>query len=120
MKCFKHASTDAVAVCSWCGRALCRDCIPPAPASRILCSTECLDAASRQENALQTLLYSTARSAKASAFYCYLCAALSAGAALVAWFMLPSPFLILFTSACAVVLFVSGLWYGRAAKRRTL
>jgi hypothetical protein len=32
---------------------------------------------------------------------------------------LPSPFLILFTGACAVVLIASGIWYGRGAKRQT-
>jgi hypothetical protein len=37
-----------------------------------------------------------------------------------AWFMLPSPFLILFTGGCAVVLLLSGFWYGRAAKKRAL
>jgi len=120
MKCFKHTTADAVAVCAWCGRALCRDCAQPQGASRMLCSSECLEAISRHENALHLILQNTVRSARASAFYCYLCAGLSAGAAIVAWFMLPSPFLILFTSGCAVALFVSGLWYGRAAKRRTL
>jgi hypothetical protein len=53
---------------------------------------------------------------KASAFYCYLCGGLSAGAAVAAWFMLPSPFLIYFTGACALVLFAAGFWYGRGAK----
>jgi hypothetical protein len=30
--------------------------------------------------------------------------------------MLPSPFLILFTAGCAVVLLASGIWYGRTGK----
>jgi hypothetical protein len=34
--------------------------------------------------------------------------------------MLPSPFLILFTGACAVVLLASGIWYGRGAKKHSL
>jgi len=41
---------------------------------------------------------------------------LSAAAAVVAWFMLPSPFLILFTGACAAVLILSGIWYQRGAR----
>jgi hypothetical protein len=73
---------------------------------------------SRTEKALEAILHQSIRSAQASAFYCYLCAALSAGAAIVAWFMLPSPFLIIFTAACAIVLTVSGIWYGRAARKR--
>jgi len=58
------------------------------------------------------------QSARASAFYCYVTAGLSAAAAVVAWFILPSPFLILFTAGCALVLLISGLWYGRAAQKQ--
>ena len=64
------------------------------------------------------ILQRSAQSARVSAFYCYVSGGLSAGAAVVAWFMLPSPFLILFTGACAVVLIASGIWYGRGAKRK--
>jgi len=63
------------------------------------------------------MLRQSTQSASASAFYCYLCAALSAGAAIAAWFMLPSPFLIYFTGACALAFGVSGFWYGRASRR---
>ena len=38
-------------------------------------------------------------------------------AAVAAWFMLPSPFLIFFTAGAALVLFAAGFWYGRGAKR---
>jgi hypothetical protein len=65
------------------------------------------------------ILHRSAQSARDSAFYCYVSGGLSAAAAVVAWFMLPSPFLILFTGACAVVLTASGIWYGRGAKRQT-
>ena len=53
------------------------------------------------DQALQMILQRSVQSARASAFYCYLTAGLSAAAAIVAWFMLPSLFLILFTSGCA-------------------
>ena len=66
---------------------------------------------------MELLVWKSAQSLRASAFYCYLCAGLSAAAAVGAWFMLPSPFLIYFTAACAVVLGFSGIWYGRAAKQ---
>jgi hypothetical protein len=68
--------------------------------------------------AIQQLLAKSAQSARANAFYCYLTGALSAAASVVAWFMLPSPFLILFTGGCAVVLIASGVWHGLAAKKR--
>jgi hypothetical protein len=64
---------------------------------------------------MQMMLQHGRQNAKASAFYCYLCAGLSAAAAIAAWFMLPSPFLILFTGGCALVLTASGVWYGRIA-----
>ena len=120
MKCFKHSPTDAVAVCVYCGRGLCRDCVPIVPAARIVCSPDCGSALARDAKALGQLLRQSSQNARASAFYCYLCGGLSAAAAVVAWFMLPSPFLILFTGGCAVVLIVSGIWYGRGAKKQNL
>jgi len=86
-------------------------------AARIVCSDKCAEALSRGEKALDSILKQSTRNAQASAFYCYLCAGLSAAAAVAAWFMLPSPFLIYFTGGCALVLLVSGIWYGRAAKK---
>jgi hypothetical protein len=83
----------------------------------LICSAECAAAVARAEEAVDLLLRRTAQSARASAFYCYLCAALSAGAAVAAWFMLPSPFLIYFTGACALAFAASGLWYGRAGAK---
>jgi hypothetical protein len=85
----------------------------------MVCSTQCAEALSRSEQALEAIFQQTRSSVQASAFYCYVCAGLSGSAAVVAWFMLPSPFLILFTAGCAVVLLLSGIWYGRAVKKRT-
>ena len=118
MKCLKHTATDAVGVCAYCGRALCPDCIQAGSAPRLVCSAGCAEALERGEKALEAMLYLSVRNAKASAFYCYLCAGLSGAAAVVAWFMLPSPFLILFTAGCSVALTLSGIWYGRAARKR--
>jgi len=118
MKCTKH-SAEAVAVCAYCGRALCNDCIQSPTAPRMVCSSDCATALTRADQGLQMILQRSAQSARASAFYCYVSGGLSAAAAVVAWFMLPSPFLILFTGACAVVLIASGIWYGRGAKRQS-
>jgi len=117
MKCFKH-KTDAVAVCAYCGRAMCEDCAPAAAAPRMICSNECATALAQQDRGLQAILQKSVQSLKASAFYCYLCGGLSAAAAIVAWFLLPSLFLIFFTGACAVVLFASGIWYTVVARRQ--
>jgi hypothetical protein len=116
MKCFKHNQTEAIAVCPHCGRALCPECVPTPTSARITCSAECAAALASEGEALQSLLDKSVQSARASAFYCYLCGGLSAAAAVAAWFMLPSPFLIYFTGASALALTAAGHWYGRTAK----
>jgi len=83
----------------------------------MVCSSDCATAFDRNERAVHVLLEKSAQTARATAFYCYLCAALSGAAAIVAWFMLPLPFLILFTGGCALVLFVAGFWHGRVAQQ---
>jgi hypothetical protein len=118
MRCPSHKA-EAIAICSYCGRAVCDACAHSIEAERISCSEHCATALTRNEIALQTVLQQGKQNAKASAFYCYLCGALSAIAAVTAWFMLPSPFLILFTGGCAVVLTASGVWYGRIAGDKT-
>ena len=117
MKCINHNAADAVAFCMYCGRGLCPACIAFPTASRMVCSSGCQTALERNERAVQLLLDKSVHSARASAFYCYLCGGLSAGAAIAAWFMLPSPFLIYFTGACAFVCFAAGFWHGRGAKQ---
>ncbi|HWD21441.1 MAG TPA: hypothetical protein VHB20_19400 [Verrucomicrobiae bacterium] len=115
MNCFKHP-VAAVGVCAYCGRGLCSACAPDA--ARLVCSPACEAALTRDGQAMQMILQKSVQSLRASAFYCYLCGGLSAGAAVAAYFMLPSPFLIYFTGACAVALISSGVWYGRVAKRQ--
>jgi hypothetical protein len=116
MKCISHNS-EAVAICAYCGRALCSDCIHTPEAARMVCSQRCADALAEGEKTMLMMLQHGRQNAKASAFYCYLCAGLSAVAAIAAWFMLPSPFLILFTGGCALVLAASGVWYSRIARQ---
>jgi hypothetical protein len=118
MKCFKHNSTDAIAVCANCGRALCLQCIPSSTAGRLTCSTECTAEITGNSKALHLLLEKSQQSARASAFYCYLTGGLSAAAAVAAWFMLPSPFLIYFTGGCAGALFAAGFWHSRVARTK--
>ena len=115
MKCFKH-SAEAFGVCAHCGRAVCKDCLTSTTAPRLACSSECENALAQSQGAIQRLLEKSAQSARASAFYCYLTGALSAAAAVAAWFLLPSPFLIFFTGGCAAVLIASGAWYSRGSK----
>ena len=80
MKCLSH-KTEAIAICSYCGRAVCDECAHSIQAERITCSEHCATELKQNEIALQTMLQQGKQNAKASAFYCYLCGALSAIAA---------------------------------------
>lgn len=117
MKCYTHA-TEAVGVCAYCGRGLCADCAKSGGGGiRLTCSPNCAAALTRAEQALESILQKSLQSAKVSAYYSYLCAALSGGGAVAAERYLPSPYLVGFTTACCVVFLASGFWYGRVARR---
>ncbi|HZM04529.1 MAG TPA: hypothetical protein VFC44_16110 [Candidatus Saccharimonadales bacterium] len=119
MKCLPHQA-EALGVCAYCGRAVCVQCLPAPPRRRLACSVECAAASERSEGALEMILQKSLQSVRASAFYCYLCGALSAGASVAAYYMLPSPFLIYFTAGCAVALIASGIWYSSIARKTKL
>src|SRR5271170_2145693 len=117
VKCAEHKA-EAVAICTYCGRALCADCAKHSETPRMACSDACAMALLQNDKAIQSLLQKSVQSAQASAFYCYLCGGLSLAAAVGAHFYLPSPFLILFTAGCGVVFIISGIWYGRMARKQ--
>lgn len=121
MKCFKH-ETESVAVCAYCGRGMCASCASALTlaAPRLACSEECAKALARNDAVLQLLLQKSRQSARANSVYCYLCGALSAGAAVAAWFWLPVPMLMWFLAASAVALIISGAWFGRGAGKMNL
>ena len=117
MKCAAHHS-EAVAVCAYCGRALCADCAKSSTTQRMICSDACAAALAADEKAMQLILQKSLQSAQASAFYCYLCAGLSAAGAIGAEIYLPVPFLVWFTAGCSVIFIASGIWYGRIARKQ--
>lgn len=117
MKCLTHQA-EAVAVCAYCGRALCADCQKPSRTRRMVCSDECAATLTRDDQAMQLILQKSLQSARASAFYSYLCGGLSAAGAVGAWYFLPVPFLIWFTAGCSLVFVASGIWYGRIARNQ--
>ena len=119
MKCTIHHA-EAVAVCAYCGRALCADCAKASPTRRMVCSDECAAALARADQAMQLILSKSVQNAAASAFYLYLCGGLSAAGAIGAWHYYLSPFLIWFCAGCSLVFIVSGFWYGRIARKRDL
>jgi hypothetical protein len=118
MKCTPH-NAEAVAICAYCGRALCAECARPSASQRLVCSDSCAGFLARNDKAMQLILQKSLQSARASAFYSFLCGALSAGGALGAKSYLPSPFLIWFCAGCSVVFIASGIWYGFIARKQT-
>ena len=116
MKCSQH-QTEAVAICAYCGRALCAECVPAPAAPRMVCSDNCAAALTRADQAMELILQKSLQNARASAFYSFLCGGLSAAGAVGAYFYLPVPFLIWFTAGCSAVFITSGIWYGRIARK---
>jgi len=117
VKCAEHQA-EAIGICAYCGRALCAGCAKTSGTPRLVCSDGCAAALSRNDQAVQLLLQKSVQNAQASAFYCYLCGGLSLGAAVGAHFVLPLPFLVYFAAASGVVFVLSGIWYGRTAKKQ--
>ena len=119
MKCAAHQA-DALAVCAYCGKALCADCARTSETKRMVCSDHCAAALMKNDKALQQILSKSLQSARASAFYSFLCGGLSAAAAVGAHFYLDVPFLIWFTAGCSIVFIASGVWYGWVARKQNL
>ncbi len=84
----------------------------------MVCSDHCAAALARDDKAMQLILQKSVQSARASAFYSYLCGGLSLAGAVGAWFYMHVPFLIWFTAGCSVVFIASGIWYGRIARKQ--
>jgi hypothetical protein len=118
MKCTAH-NAEAVAICSWCGRAVCADCAKPAASQRMVCSDNCAAALTREAKAMELILEKSVQSANASAFYSFLCCALSGAGAIGAWYYLPSPFLIWFCAGCSAVFLASGIWFAVIARKKS-
>jgi hypothetical protein len=67
---------------------------------------------------VELIIHRSTQSAQAGAFTCYLLGGLFLACALLAAFMMPSPFLMAFLGISGAGMLVCGVWYGRAAKRQ--
>ena len=83
----------------------------------MVCSDDCAAALAREARAMESILQKSLQNARASAFYSFLCGALSAAGAVGAGYYLPSPFLIWFCAGCAAVFAASGIWFARIARK---
>ena len=116
MKCTAHHA-EAVAVCAYCGRALCPDCAKPSASQRMTCSENCATLLTRNDQALQILLHKHTQGARMNAIYYLLCGILSVAGAVGAHFYLAVPFLIWFCAGCGFVFLTSGLWQWHSARK---
>ena len=116
MKCQPHQA-EAIAVCVYCGRALCAECAKSSAIQRMTCSDKCATSLALNDRALQTLLQKHTQNTRMNAVYYLLCGLLSAAGAVGAWYYLPSPFLIWFCAGCGSVFLVSGIWSLLAARK---
>jgi len=117
MKCPTHNS-EAIGICSYCGRAVCAQCPKPS-GPRLVCSDACAAALTQAGKAMETILQKSVQNTRASAFYYYLCAVGSAAGAVGAYYYLPSPFLIWFTGGCSVLFVIAGTWYLLIARKQS-
>jgi len=118
MKCATHHA-EAVAVCVYCGRALCPDCARPSASGRMTCSERCAGFLARNDQALQLLLQKHVQGARLNAIFYILCGVLSAAGVVGAWLYLPSPFLMWFCAGCSFVFLASGLWQWLSARKKS-
>ncbi len=49
MKCYQHRQTEAVAVCTYCGKAVCSECENQSDSHRITCCAACAEAGERDD-----------------------------------------------------------------------
>jgi hypothetical protein len=119
MKCATHQA-EAVAVCAYCGRALCPDCAKPSASGRMICSENCATSLARNDQALHFLLQKQVQGARMNAIYYLLCGVLSAGGAVGAYYYLSVPFLIWFCTGSGFVFLATGLWQWLATRKKNL
>jgi len=117
MICPTHNS-EAVGICSYCGRAVCAQCPKPS-GPRLVCSDTCAAALAQADKAMETILQKSVQNTRASAFYYFLCAAGCAAGAVGANFYFHVPFLTWFMGGCSVLFAIAGFWYLRIARKQS-
>src|SRR5207245_3059827 len=75
MKCEAHSS-EATAVCTYCGRALCPQCERATSSPRIACSEACADALAKADRAINLVLTKHIQGARITAYYLYILGAI--------------------------------------------
>jgi len=103
MKCETHSS-EATAVCTYCGRALCPQCERASSSPRIACSEACADALAKADRAIKLVLTKNIQGARITAYYGYI---------LYPRMRVVHPM----AAACGIALIAFGFSFHRLAKR---
>lgn len=117
MRCFYHGAEDAVAICTSCGKALCRPCISESE-PECACSDECAgySRTRRRDLALQSKRHHSL--AVAGEFGCYLSGALFV---IVGVFLgvRDDPVMLYWAVPLGLVMMAAGLFYSRSRRMGT-
>src|SRR5438046_10554486 len=88
MKCEAHSS-EATAVCTYCGRALCPQCERATSSPRIACSEACADALAKADRAINLVLTKHIQGARITAYYLYILGAIFVAAGIYRYLLYP-------------------------------
>jgi hypothetical protein len=118
MKCSAHHQ-DAVAVCAYCGRALCSACEPISSSPRMACSAACADALAANARAVELTLGKSVQSAKATAYGSYLLGVLLIAFAIYGHHVEPKiPVVHPLAAALGAALLLWGFWFHRVSREK--
>ena len=117
MKCEAHSS-EATAVCTYCGRALCPQCDHATSSPRIACSEACADALAKADRAINLVLTKHIQGARITAYYLYILGAIFVAVGIYGYILYPRMRVVHpMAAACGIALIAFGFSFHRLAKR---
>ena len=69
MNCHNHQITTAVAICGYCGMALCPECLNKTERNRIVCSVECGQKSDSSDSTIEAIADKIQRSNRAASWF---------------------------------------------------
>ncbi len=116
MKCIEH-NNEAIAVCSNCGVALCKECSNISPSSKYCCSNNCLQQISFSESIAELTLERATKGALAGAYGSYLLGLIFLGFAV--WGLFNDFFgVVIYMGLFGSGMMVMGYFYHKSAKSK--
>jgi len=119
MKCYTHNQAEAVAVCVYCGRAVCSSCATPSPSGRIVCSPNCAASSKQTEDYVAGTRNKTVRGARTTGFFGCAIGMICVIGAIAFHRELHAWPLTLFVSSAGIGFILTGVAYLRVAKRNS-